>query len=352
MQFREKQNIIKTKVKNHSPNFYFSYFNDFSNLLKPYNTYFKIFLSFLVCYFIVEKLIYENEMAKCFELILNSIQNKEQRILYSVLFGLLFINWGLEAKKWQLLSQKIEPVNFSNSFKSILSGISMNMLAPFGFGDIISRTLFLNSEKRYEAIGSLLLNRISQFIPTMIFGLISIVFIASKTDNNLWLLAGLSLIIIAGLITFLARIKAIHNFIQSKFISTLKLLLGAFRYYNNADLIGISLLSILRYFTFSIQFLLVFIIFEVNLPIHILLMGIFWIFLIKTLTPSLSIITDLAIRELSAVFYFSFWSIDQTEIALATLLIWFVNIIIPAVFGVFFIPNLKLFHNSITDNKD
>jgi Flp pilus assembly pilin Flp len=228
----------------------------------------------------------------------------------------------------------------------------MNMLAPFGFGDIISRTFFLNSEKRYEAIGSLLLNRTSQFIPTMIFGLISVVFIASKTDNNLWLIAGLSLIIIAGLITFLARIKTIHNFIQTRFNSTLKLLLGAFRYYNNVDLIGISLLSTLRYFTFSIQFLLVFIIFEVNLPIHILLMCIFWIFLIKTLTPSLSIITDLAIRELSAVFYFSFWSIDQTEIALATLMIWFVNIIIPAILGIFFIPNLKFFRNPITESKD
>ena len=353
MQVREKQNIIKTKVEipsQENSNSPFRFLKNF-NVNKSLSAWIKLAISLLICYLIFDKLLNKAELINTYQIVLNSFAEKSTWTLYILIFALLPINWGLEAKKWQLLALKIEPIKLSESYKAVLSGISFNILTPLGLGDAIGRTMFLKSNKRFEALGSIILNRLSQLLPTLIFGLFSIVFIIRNYDIDLAILPITAIGLFLGLIMFFVFKNKISTFIKNKIQSNLKFLTASFEYYSSKELLQINLLSILRYAVFTTQFLIAFYIFKIDLPEHILLVGISWIFLIKTIAPSLSIFTDLAIREASALFYFGIWNVSNAEVTAVTLLIWVVNIIIPAIIGVLFIPNLKFDSQEITNKS-
>jgi uncharacterized membrane protein YbhN (UPF0104 family) len=48
---------------------------------------------------------------------------------------LLFVNWGIEARKWQLMMRPVQRVSFLTSVKAILSGLALSLFLPNGFGE-------------------------------------------------------------------------------------------------------------------------------------------------------------------------------------------------------------------------
>ncbi|MEX2590199.1 MAG: hypothetical protein WD334_08335, partial [Chitinophagales bacterium] len=76
------------------------------------------------------------------------VQLKERWTEGNVLFllGALFlmpVNWILESLKWKMLMQRIEPLTFTNSFRSVLSGVTFTMFTPNRIGEYAGRFLFL-----------------------------------------------------------------------------------------------------------------------------------------------------------------------------------------------------------------
>ena len=100
-------------------------------------------------------------------------------------------------------------------------------------------------------------------------------------------------------------------------------------------------MSVLRYAVFTIQFFCLFIWLGSQLPTEVLLLGIAWIFLIKTILPGLSILGDLVKRELSAILFFSFFTSDLSIVFIASFVIWLINIALPALVGVGFVKEHK-----------
>ena len=61
----------------------------------------------------------------------------------------------------------------------------------------------------------------------------------------------------------------------------------------------------------------------------LVLAGITWVFLAKSVIPTFNFLSDLGIREFSAVLFFDSFSVPVEPIVLASLLIWVINILIP-----------------------
>jgi len=48
---------------------------------------------------------------------------------------LAFLNWGLEAKKWQVLIKNLEPLNYFVALKGVLSGVTLSLNTPNRMGE-------------------------------------------------------------------------------------------------------------------------------------------------------------------------------------------------------------------------
>ncbi|MGQ0829785.1 MAG: hypothetical protein ACT4ON_15470, partial [Bacteroidota bacterium] len=101
-------------------------------------------------------------------------------------------------------------------------------------------------------------------------------------------------------------------------------------------------LSLLRYLIFSIQYYLMLQFFGVNAGITILFSLIALTFFVTSVIPTFSL-TEIAVRSATAVYFFSTISVDSTAIVASSLLLWIINLAIPALVGSVFVLNLKLF---------
>lgn len=57
--------------------------------------------------------------------------------------ALMFVNWGIEARKWQLLVRLVHPVPFFQAFKAILAGVSFSVTTPNRIGEYVGRMMYM-----------------------------------------------------------------------------------------------------------------------------------------------------------------------------------------------------------------
>ena len=270
-------------------------------------------------------------------------QNHGWMILLPVL--LFPLNWALEAWKWKYLTQKIEEVSFLKSYRGILTGVAMGFATPMGLGDYPGRILQLSNPERAKGLGAVFVSRISQFYITLVCGSASLIFIIytiQQTDTFLNTIF-LFFIIITNLIFILLLL--FHQRILSvlKEVSILKKVypyVEIISQYSFNELLYVLMLSLARYMVFSAQFVLILYFSGVSKRIDILLLGVNFIFLAKSVIPTLF---DLWVRETAAVYFFSFFMIASDQVIFSSLSLWFINILVPAILGLFLIFKLKLF---------
>ena len=66
---------------------------------------------------------------------------------------------------------------------------------------------------------------------------------------------------------------------------------------------------------------------------------------VQTITPTIDIL-DIGVRGITAVYFFHFVTNQDIAIMAITALIWLINLIIPAIIGLFFIIRLDLFRQN------
>lgn len=259
------------------------------------------------------------------------------------------INWAFEAYKWQKLASKVEKISFGEAYKGVLIGLTFSTATPMMIGDYAGKILMLKTNKRLQSIGAILLGNSLQMYVSLLFGTISYLFFViwanpSPLGLHISIVTFLMICLVFGL--FLSfNLSNINAFLsKNKFFEYLKKYLGVLENYTLTELKTLFTIATSRYFVFSLQFLLMFKVFQINLPISVLLAGIGIIFLTKTLISVLNALGDLSIRELTSIYYFSFFGANIAAVSSATFMIWLVNVLLPMIIGSVFILQLKLTH--------
>ena len=256
------------------------------------------------------------------------------------------INWAFESWKWQKLVAKVEKITFLEAYKGVLAGLALSIASPMMLGDYAGKILMLKTDKRLQSIGAILLGNGVQMYVSLLFGTISYLFFifwSRPTPIFLHFIIVFCIILalIFGLFLSFNLSKVNEYFLNNKLFSYLKKYLIILKYYNFIDLKNILLIASARYLVFTIQFVIILKIFEINLPIFILLAGIGIIFLAKTLASVLNFLGDLSVRELTSVYYFSYFGVKTSLIASATLAIWLINVLLPILVGSLLVLQLK-----------
>src|SRR6478672_9884043 len=63
------------------------------------------------------------------------IKESWKQPMFWIIVAMLFINWGLEARKWQLLIAPLERFSFKTALMSVFAGCSVTMLTPNRIGE-------------------------------------------------------------------------------------------------------------------------------------------------------------------------------------------------------------------------
>jgi hypothetical protein len=259
---------------------------------------------------------------------------------------LMLANWLAEAWKWKVVAAKIEKLSIWQALKGVLTGLSLGFVTPHSWGDYAGRIWQMEEKNREKALGGILLSRGAQLAITLIFGLPGFFYLLSNSGNimpgadNLFLFLSVTFAIITPLcIIYIGSISSwLGIFLgQFKWFSFLEVL----THFSSKDSLQLLAISLLRYLIFSSQFLIVLLLFKVDLPIEILSMGIGFIFLAKSVIPAFNFLSDLGVREFSALLFFDTTGVGPLLIISASLFVWIVNILIPTIVGTSFVFSMK-----------
>jgi hypothetical protein len=266
---------------------------------------------------------------------------------------LVCVNWGLEARKWQIQIEPLEKFSFTKAFKSVLAGCSITMLTPNRIGEYGGRIVYVQEQNRLRAITLTILGSISQFLVTVImgtFGIIVLKYFPGKQTaaveaipayfSNTLLFASLFASMFTGL--FYLRIAwLIHLMERLKFLSKPLKYVRLLEQFSGKQLLRILFLSFLRYAVFILQYILLLSV--MNIGINFIVC--FWLltifYLLMAMAPTIGF-TELPVRATASVALFSLYSNNIIGIQAAALSIWLINLVLPAVVGSVLILGVKI----------
>lgn len=245
---------------------------------------------------------------------------------------LMLLNWIIEAKKWQLLTQNYSPLSLTKAFTSVLSGISTALFTPNRVGDFIGRVSHLPKEHRKKGMISSFYGSYSQWLLTIVMGWIAWMQLGMQLveSRNVYLaVSGSYFLLIIGLfILFLGKGFRLSIFNRWK------------GYLNQPPSVRLRMkllaLSLFRYFIFTLQFFLLLQLFGVDLNYGLVMSKLGLFYLITSMIPS-TFWGEIGIKESLAVWVFSGVIINSLIIITVTLLLWVINLLIPSIGGNYFL---------------
>jgi hypothetical protein len=276
-------------------------------------------------------------------LLIDQAINYQNAFKIILLLIFIFINWGFEAKKWQILASKIERITFSEAYQSVLVGLSLGFVTPANLGDYAGKIWLLKSKNKTETVGAIVLGNGIQFYVSLIFGAIAYLTVWSKKitifDQILFCLVAFLLVL--GIFVYIFRKEIIGYLPKYLWLKRFQNHFEMIVKFNANEMQQLFLWSILRYLTFSFQFVLMLLIFEINIHLMDLWAVSCLIFLYKTLVPAINFISDLGVREYSALHFFSLFSVNISAVIIATFCLWFLNILLPVLIGGLLVLRIK-----------
>ncbi|HEX8545481.1 MAG TPA: lysylphosphatidylglycerol synthase transmembrane domain-containing protein [Cytophagaceae bacterium] len=298
-------------------------------------------VAFLIYTILVNKAYFDQDFISSFQYL-----NEGNLTLLCLTLALLPLNWGLESLKWKYLTRNLEELSFMEAYKGVLTGVCFGLVTPHGIGDYPGRVLQMKSIERIKGTGAVLISRITQFYITLVLGSISLLYIFEKllSPQSLFfqsLLVPLFLlcnVLFLMIFIFNKKVFALCNSVPwfTRFVPYFKIV----EEYDTQDFFIVILLAFLRYAVFALQFLLLFYVFNIDEELVTMVMGVFFIFLAKSIIPTFF---DLGIRESSALYFFHHFSPGNENVLFASLTLWCINIVLPAILGMFLIFKIKLF---------
>jgi len=264
-------------------------------------------------------------------------------ILIIVSLLLIPLNWGIESRKWQLITKNVEPVSFTTAMRSVYSGICLGNFAPGRATEFLGKILFFSDENKGKISVLHFVNGMIQLGITLLAGLFALLIkLEAFTGEYNWLfslllVSGSVLLVLFALVVF--RVNYFINLITKMLASKVQVQHAPLAFPPKLWLHLVSL-SILRYLTFSVQFYLLFMAFSPSLNATILIPGIALYFMMTSLLPMISLL-EAAIRAAIALIVLADSGLSSTLLALTTVVLWLFNIVVPSLIGYLVLFRMK-----------
>lgn len=273
--------------------------------------------------------------------------NTYKMTLLLITLALVFVNWGFETSKWRLLIRAIEEVPWIKAFKAVISGITISIFTPNRVGEFAARIFYLQSNHRIKGILISIIGSISQLCVTMVVGsfCFSFFLIQHQQFNSIekTLIAIFPFVLSAVMILFYFNMDLLRSLLlKLNSARKARVYLNVFTFYNAKQLLQVLVLSLLRFIVFSIQYYLLFLLFDIKVSLLTSFMLTSSIFFVLAIIPTIAL-AELGIRGATAIYFISYYATNELSMLASSYALWCVNLAIPALFGLLFIPQLNFF---------
>ncbi|MGG5576428.1 hypothetical protein ACPDHL_03680 [Myroides sp. C15-4] len=255
--------------------------------------------------------------------------------LLALLF-LTFSNRFIEILKWQNLASLIQPISVGQATKQVLSALTLGIFTPNGIGEYAGKALYFAKKDTGKVIFLNMLCNGVQVIYAILFGLLGLT-ILNYTHQfippyYLWILYGIALTIL--LLLFSLRHLSIKGYSMHTVIQMLQEI-PKNKHRKNL------FLALLRYASFTHQYVILYYLFGVDIPYFDLLCAVSAIYLLASSLPNFQFL-EFAVKGSIAMFIFTALDVNQWVVALVATLIWLLNIVLPISIGSYFVLTFKV----------
>jgi hypothetical protein len=309
--------------------------------------------------FIYHEVIHKQGIAEIQALASTVLDDYLDMAIVTLVVFMMFVNWTLESLKWKFLINKIEKISVFRSVRAIFSGTSISVFTPNRIGDFGARVFYLDHCGRIKAVFITLVGSISQFVVTILIGLLAIsVYLVTMYPGAIDPVLGYAIFGVLGLSTSLTvacyyNVSAITNWGKRAFRSftflrrpkiqkQLKGYIDVFSLYSTRELSLTLGYSFLRYIVFSAQFYLLLIVFNVDIALISAFALIALTFFTMAVIPTVAL-TELGVRGSVALYFLSQVSENSAGIITATFVLWIINLALPAIIGSVFVFSANIF---------
>lgn len=260
-------------------------------------------------------------------------------LIFSII--LMPLNWLFEAVKWKFLLTRIEKISLSKSLKAVFSGVTFSVFTPNRVGELAGRVFVLMPHNRVEAVFVTWLSGFAQLIVTIFLGLFSFIILSfCKVEilsfvpaNFSRIHIGFSFLIIIISLTVYFRISLFAKYFSKiKILKSLLSKIEILQTYSFLELCKLLAYSFLRYFVFFLQFYLLLVFFKVEISFLNSFFGISLMYAAMSVVPTFAL-SEIGVRGSAGLFFIGLFSICDTGILSASILLWIINLALPALIG-------------------
>lgn len=258
-------------------------------------------------------------------------------ILPLVLIILLMpINWLFETMKWRETVFPKFNITILSAYKAVFQGVSFGIITPARVGEYGGRILYLEPENRVSGVLGTFVCSLYQNIINILMASIFLIFtgleFVEQYNKSLLVSGGIAMCLVVVLViwglphilSILTKITFIEKRIKhsSKLIDQLK----------KTNQVKVFSYAFFRYIVYSIQYLLIFQIFQISLSPTETFIAIGIIYGIQTILP-LTPLLQLGLRGSIALFVISPIVSEENMVILASYSLWLINLLIPSIVG-------------------
>lgn len=337
--------------------FYRRFGQNYTKLKRKY----KILLNYIVgpvlfivlSYAIYRRIQNQENLKNSWQVIKQSFYGPQQWKIW-VVMALSLVNWGIEARKWQVLVQPVQDISLFRAFRAVLSGLAMSLFVPNRVGEYVGRILYMDEGNRLRSVALTLVGSVSQLVVTMVAGIGGLFYMRSYILTGRTELVGLSefwfdgllyAVIVGTLLLLLVyyKLSSITAWVERiPFVSKYSYYIQKVETLHWKELTRVLSLSVSRFTVFTFQYLLLMQVFDV----HINIVDGWWLicvmFLVLAVVPSIPI-AELGVRGNASLQLFGLLSTNTIGIIATAAGIWSINLILPSLAGSLFILGIKLF---------
>ncbi len=327
------------------------------------NKQLKIFLNYFVgpilfvwlSYSIYQQIQNQTDIHQSWDLFRSAFTGPQLVKLIVVLL-LMLLNWGIEARKWQILVNPVEKVSYWRAYRAVLTGLALAFNSLNRIGESAGRAIFLQEGNRIRGIILSVVGTISQIIVTLFFGLLGLFYLRYQILDKLHPVEGLNIIWLDALIATITvgtlvlimvffRLSWLTNLLEKiPFVAKHKFFVQKLEDFHWKELTRILVLAFSRYLVFVWQYVLLFQVFNVDMNWMDASSIVCVLFLILAIVPTITL-AELGFRGKVSVQLFGLLSSNTLGIVATAGGIWIINLIIPAIAGSVLILGIRLFRN-------
>lgn len=259
--------------------------------------------------------------------------------------ALVPLNIGLEIWKWRNLLGTRSRQGTLDAAGSLLAGYALGLFSPARAGEYVGRTLYLRGHGYRTALQTGVDRMYSMviYVGAGLTGLATALWVGIIQLTPVWEYLALVGFVAGCALAFLSlRPDSLYQLL-THFSGSRKWVygIGFLRRVGDRSSRSLLVLSGARYAVFSTQLVVLVLAFGGAASVTLLYVCVSLIFFVKTMVPAFTM-ADLGIRETAAVFFLGLIGIGSAPALNASLTLFLLNLVLPAVAGTAFVPRLGI----------